>query len=150
MNKLLKVFLISSGEIVVVSCLAGALIFMVGHSFWFGFLLATVLQLVLGGMWGAVLERRDATRLAEVNAMIEMAQAEKYIDIPCAYCNVNNTIPFYFKQANSFTCKACNNVNSVYVEFTTARKTNPVISPGDLSTAVGTTEPPISTLSKPV
>lgn len=48
------------------------------------------------------------------------------IQLSCAYCNTINKVPISLIEDNAFHCTTCNQTNSVLIQFTTARVTQPL------------------------
>ena len=85
---------------------------------------AFVTQIAIFYLWNSYMQYRvRATLEAEETKRIEMYETQG-VNSQCAYCNSMNFIPIRLGENNEYVCEDCDNTNSVYVEVTTARKTD--------------------------
>lgn len=62
-----------------------------------------------------IVEREFTERLKEYT--------KQGVDLSCAHCGVKNYIPIRFDEDNDFKCASCDKTNGVYVNITSAQKT---------------------------
>ena len=100
-----------------------------GMSFWWTFLVVTVIQFGLWNLIQYILEWRTAVNLRtiESNMLIELNKTT--LDIPCIHCKTVNTVPIRFDQDNEFQCTDCDKTNSVYIDVEIAAKTEIIDRP---------------------
>lgn len=85
---------------------------------------AFVTQIAIFYLWNSYMQYRvRATLEAEETKRIEMYETQG-VNSQCAYRNSMNFIPIRLGENNEYVCEDCDNTNSVYVEVTTARKTD--------------------------
>lgn len=119
-----KALLRSVGIILVISSIIGSGTYFFG-SFWGGFIISTIVQLLGGYLWSIILERKD--KMFKDALLTELSEAPTPFDLTCAYCNTQNRVPMFLSRENVFACKHCNQTNKVYMQFTTVRLTTPLV-----------------------
>lgn len=60
---------------------------------------------------------------------LEDAIGKQSVALECEYCNELNSLKIDLNGQNGFTCKACNNDNTVIAQFSTVRSATPVVAP---------------------
>lgn len=90
------------------------------------FILITVLQFVLGSFFNTKSAQRDLE--AQQALLAQAAEIRIPFDLSCAYCNVVNRVPISLLQDNIFKCTSCNQPNRIFIQFTTTRITQPLVS----------------------
>jgi hypothetical protein len=60
------------------------------------------------------------------------------VEAECANCNTKSIVPVKFNSNNDFICENCSRSNSIYINITTAQKTEPLsIDPLSVNTFIG-------------
>jgi len=125
MNKALLLALFRSLAIIICfAILFGLSTFFLFKTFLGGFLFAIVFQFLFGYMWNTFLERRD--KQFSQTLLNNLKEAPVPTDLTCAYCNIKNRVPLLLSADNVFKCTGCNQTNTVYIQFTTTRITQPL------------------------
>lgn len=94
------------------------------------FILATLCQ-----FWGHGIARENRLR-AEFNELDEaminrLKDAENFkipVNISCAACRMISPVPVSITENVTFTCPSCNQLNKVFVQFSTVRATTPLVT----------------------
>jgi len=85
---------------------------------------AFVIQIAVFYLWNSYMQFRiRATLEAEETERLKMYETQG-VNSQCAYCNTMNFIPIRLDENNEYNCEECDNINSVYIQVTTARKTD--------------------------
>ena len=85
---------------------------------------AFIVQIAGFYLWNSYMQLRIRGKLEEEEtARIKLYESQG-VSSQCAYCNSINFIPIRLDEDNEYVCEECNNTNSVYVQITTARKTD--------------------------
>lgn len=85
---------------------------------------AFVTQIAIFYLWNSYMQYRVRSTLEqEETKRVEMYQTQG-VESQCAYCNSMNFIPIRLGENNEYECDECGSKNSVYVQVTTARKTD--------------------------
>ena len=85
---------------------------------------AFIIQIAVFYLWNSYMQFRiRATLEAEETERIRMYETQG-VNSQCAYCNSMNFIPIKLGENNEYECIDCGNTNSVYVQVTTARRTD--------------------------
>jgi len=113
---------------IVSSIFAGGITLLGFGNFWGWFYLVTAIQAILGWLVNVVSSKVLGVRMLEAQAQALLANAYQNAELNCSYCNVRNTTRLAIGKENSFKCAACNSVNAVHIQFTTARSTEPLTS----------------------
>ena len=134
MSPLLKAGIQSAIIISIVSILFGistGLIF--GYKIGIGItILAIPIQLIIGYIHSVKQEQKTEETADDIankisNQILQNAAAFKVpIQLTCAYCNVVNRVPISLLDDNGFKCTTCNQPNSILIQFTTSRITQPL------------------------
>lgn len=93
------------------------------------FIMAVVVQFAGGSIASSIAERRnkDAEFLA-AQVLREASERKLPYDLNCAYCNTTNRVGISFNTENVFVCEQCKQPNKIYIQFTTVRMTEPLIT----------------------
>jgi hypothetical protein len=75
-------------------------------------------------LWNSYMQLRMRGKLEEEETERARLYETQGISSQCAYCNAVNFIPIRLDEDNEYTCTECDNMNSVYVQVTTARRTD--------------------------
>ena len=79
-----------------------------------------------------LLKKLQSVHLNIKNKELQILEAETLKDagvsVQCAYCGSSNLIPVTFQGDNSFSCADCEKVNAVYINITSAQKTDSTIN----------------------
>lgn len=88
------------------------------------FVAAIFVQIAGFYLWNSFMQYRMKVGLEqEETKRISMYETQG-VESQCAYCNAINYIPIRLNDDNNYECTECKNVNSVYVQITTARTTD--------------------------
>lgn len=127
MKTVISALLRSLGLMVVISTLCGAATFFLIGTFFGGFFLMVILQIIGGYVFNTFMERKDRKMIGEL-----LAQSTDFpvpFDLTCAYCHTTNSgVPLSLSLTNTFDCVSCNQTNGVFIQFTTTRITQPLIN----------------------
>lgn len=83
-------------------------------------------QFIFFMIYNNVMSRR-AEELAEREITLRIQEYSKQgADLECAYCRASNYVPIRMDTDNTFTCDQCGKPNAVYINLTTAQKTQPI------------------------
>ena len=93
-------------------------------------ILGFILQFIISYFVGMI---RDSRIKQDVDSIVDsvIANATELripIDLSCAYCHIQNNVGLALSVDNSFTCASCNQLNRVFIQYTTARTTIPLNS----------------------
>lgn len=126
-NLLLKAILQSLGLVLIVSTITATGVGLITQSYSIGigvFLLSTLIQFFVGRFFNA-----RAAQLQFLNQQTLLTQAAEIkvpIELSCAYCNTINRVPVSLITDNIFKCVNCNQPNTLLIQFTTTRVTQPL------------------------
>jgi hypothetical protein len=127
-KRIIKAFSISIVFMTIIATLSGCGTYFIFKSFFGGFILAFVIQILGGYIWNTYLERRER-KFAETLSNELDTQIGKMttpFELSCAYCNVINKIAYSLEDTTYFKCVSCNQPNKIFVQFTTTRVTTPI------------------------
>lgn len=127
-NKYLIVIIASVIGLSIPSGLAAAAAFFLGKNVLGWFFVTATVTAVIGWLWNIAQELRYKVIRESIAAQNRMADAFQNVSTGCAYCNTTNIIRVALGKDNKFTCKNCNSVNTIEIQFTTARTTVPIIA----------------------
>ena len=85
---------------------------------------AFITQIAVFYLWNSYMQFRVRTTLEQEETKRVKMYETQGIESQCAYCNSMNFIPIRLGENNEYECDECGNKNSVYVQVTTARKTD--------------------------
>lgn len=83
-----------------------------------------VTQIAVFYLWNSYMQIRVRTTLEQEETKRVQMYETQGVNSQCAYCNSMNFIPIKLGENNEYVCEDCGNANSVYVQVTTARKTD--------------------------
>ena len=107
----------------IISATTGATFYVFNYDFWKGFLLATVLQVILFNIIKYFRNGYIMIKAKELD-LEQIKQFDKQgMELKCAHCNALTYVPIRFDEQNVFDCPACGESNSIYVNVTVARET---------------------------
>jgi hypothetical protein len=125
-----------------VSTLLGASWYLFSKHFWSGFLAGYCIQFIIFAVVNTFLARKDAIVSTTLyNQQLE-ALSKFTINLSCAYCKQQATVPIRLDQENRFKCDHCNQVNGVKMQFVSTQVTTPlerVVFPIDETPALKST-----------
>lgn len=133
MNQVVKALLVSLGIIFGVSFFVGlSMYFMFNWRIGVGiFILSIIAQIAFGIFNNSRREEKQVEKYEKtLKEMLESAsKIETIMSLNCSYCSTANTVPISLARDNSFKCGSCNNPNSVFINYTVARITQPYATP---------------------
>jgi hypothetical protein len=115
---------------ILITCVFSAIFGFAGSSiygkFWGWFWVTFLLQVIGFAVWNSFLSQKEfnAQQEAEINALEQLSKFS--VQLTCAYCKQPNTTPIQLNQKNTFKCGSCNQVNGVFMQFTSTTLTTPV------------------------
>ena len=128
LGKILIILLISFLGLLIPASLMGAAAYFLGKNVLGWFFTTGAVTAVIGWLWNMTLELKSRNLRDAIDAQNKLADAYQNVETSCTYCNTRNIIRVALGKDNNYTCKNCNNVNNVHIEFTTSRKTTAVIA----------------------
>lgn len=98
------------------------------NNFWQAFTCITLLQVIGYNIYSKITNLY--IRLNNKKSMILEASKlnDAGVDVTCSFCGEVNMIPISFTKSNDFVCTKCNKENAVYINITTAQKTDTSIT----------------------
>ena len=121
MKNLFKSFFL----VFLVSGFAGYISLITIGNFWYTFCFFALLQYILYSFVLSIITNyfKEKTKQKELDKLENLSTI-----LECAYCNTKNVLTFIPDQNQKiqFKCTNCNNINSVLLQFTVARTTEPV------------------------
>jgi hypothetical protein len=120
-----KAFATSLFFIMCISSSAGYGTYLLFGSFWGGFIITSIVQIIGGYLHNTYLERKDKMFIETLQSQVNETPIS--CELSCAYCNTQNRVPLILSQDNVFKCKHCNQTNKVYIQFSTVRLTSPLV-----------------------
>ncbi len=95
------------------------------------FILTTIAQISINNMIIGVSNKKNKeVEILAQQVLREASERRLPYTLRCAYCSEVNTIGISFVSDNTFVCDKCKQPNKVYIQFTTARVTIPLIQKG--------------------
>lgn len=127
--------LMSLGIVLLISAVVSACFAIMFHSFavfWLLFIAVTVLQIAATYIVDGIKRKKDDDLLffAE-QAYKEISERKIPYDLTCAYCGAVNRTGISFTEENTFQCNTCQQMNKIYIQFTTSRITTTPLSSSD-------------------
>lgn len=90
------------------------------------FIAAICAQFVLFFIYNSIIEYLHKSNLEQQFTERERIYSEQGVDVTCASCGSHSFIPIKMDGDNEFECEVCGVANSVYINITTAQKTEPL------------------------
>lgn len=132
-NQAVQIALISLTITLFVCSLVGISGYFLFNRFWASFILGFVAQFIIFVIYNTYLVRKDRLEYAKI-VNDQLSAINKYnIQISCAYCRQNNTVPVILNQENRFECEYCKQISGIRMQFFSTQLTVPiekVILPG--------------------
>jgi len=131
------VILMSIGVVVLTSLLASLPVLLFGLSvarYFATFFILVALQLFVGKLWNYYVDHKTNLEMEKVNATKAMADAVQHLQVTCAYCKTLNLAKILLGEDNTYECTACKEVNTVLIETSSARTTQPIMPKAELAT----------------
>ena len=107
-----------------VSAAIAGIFYFLDYNFFAVFGLTTVLQFILFAIINTVKDNRLQINIEKEITIREQEYTKQGIDVTCAYCNKTDFVPVRLDETNQFECTHCNQVNSIYINITTAQVTD--------------------------
>lgn len=109
------------------SVVGGAFILLFNVAIWraftAGFVISFIAQFIIFYFWSVHQETKSQIEREKLNEFLMLEQKKRLIEIPCAYCGVQNTTELFFNTNNIFKCVSCNQDNVILMEFSAVRTT---------------------------
>jgi len=130
------VILIAIGVVLLTAAIVSLPVLLIGLSasrYFSTFFILVALQLFLGKLWNYYVDRNTFLEMEKVNAANAMADAVQHLQVTCAYCKTINLVKILIGEDNTYECTACHETNSVAIETSSARTTNPIMPKAKLA-----------------
>tara|TARA_R110002050_G_scaffold6130_1_gene25936 strand:- start:6261 stop:6656 length:396 start_codon:yes stop_codon:yes gene_type:complete len=124
-GKLIRSILITLG----ISALVSLASQVAGYSFWWTFLVVTVVQFGIWNLVQYILEWRTSVNMRAMEAKMLIELNRQTLEIPCIHCKTVNTVAMRFDQDNEFQCTDCDKTNSMYIDIEVAARTEIIDKP---------------------
>ena len=84
----------------------------------------TILQVIFFMIYNNVSQKiLQVNTEREITSQIEL-MSKQTVELTCAYCGAVNIVPIELSRDNAFECESCGKTNAVYINLTTAQKTD--------------------------
>lgn len=103
-----------------------------GFNFWSTLLIAFGSFFMISYIINIISSSIVGFKLLKVKELNKRRESEQEIELSCAGCNSQNYVFLDLKKDNEFKCAKCLKRNAIYMEFTTAVITEPLIAKIDL------------------
>jgi hypothetical protein len=129
MKKILSVLIVILISLIITSGISGIFAIVAMLAGWnplAWFLGTFALQYVIGGMWNLFVRKMIDVKMKHIRVLNDLKDITKYINLPCSYCNIENTIPIIIGHDNKFNCKSCQGLNKIDINYSVIRTTEPI------------------------
>ena len=110
----------------IISSLIGIVGYLLTYYFWAWFIIAFIVQIILFAIYNTLLIRKDRIEYAKIVNDQLNAIGKYNIQISCAYCKQNNTVPIVLNQENRFECEYCRQISGIRMQFISTQLTTPL------------------------
>lgn len=118
-------------SILILICISASISYVIGikyDNFWQSFIVISAIQIIGANFCRKIINIIVKSKNKKLDILEAASLSEAGVDVSCAFCGEINNIPVSFSGNNDFKCIKCGKENALYLNITTAQKTDTTIS----------------------